>query len=86
MIDAIMESGDRAASIVSNMLSFSHQGESTPSACDIPALMDRSIELASADYDLEKRYDFRQRRRRHRPRPFGDKFHHQRKSPGHHRS
>ncbi len=60
MIDAIMRSGDRAASIVNNMLSFSHQGESSKRPCDIPGLMDRTIELASADYDLEKSYDFRQ--------------------------
>ena len=51
--------GNKAAKIVSNMLSFSYQGKSDFEQVDICELMDLTIELAQNDYDLKKKYDFR---------------------------
>lgn len=59
MIEAIMDSGKRAASIVDNMLSFSRKGTYRPEPCDIVSLIEKTLELASNDYDLKKRYDFK---------------------------
>jgi PAS domain S-box-containing protein len=59
MIESIIESGKRASEVVDNMLAFSRKGESSIASYDIAELLDKTIELASSDYDLEKRYDFR---------------------------
>ena len=56
----IQEAGERAASIVSNMLSFSRRSETEFIENDLHALLDQTVELASKDYDLKKNYDFRQ--------------------------
>ncbi|WP_428565160.1 MAG: PAS domain S-box protein [Solidesulfovibrio sp. DCME] len=55
----IQEAGRRAAGIVSSMLEFSRKSESRRAPADVNAIMDRSLELASTDYDLKKNYDFR---------------------------
>lgn len=55
----IQEAGNRAATIVSSMLEFSRKSESRRAPADINAILDRSVELASTDYDLKKNYDFR---------------------------
>jgi signal transduction histidine kinase len=57
---AIMESGWRAANIVENMLSFSRKSDFRFALQDLGELLDKAIELASSDYDLKKKYDFRQ--------------------------
>jgi signal transduction histidine kinase len=59
MIDAVIESGTRAARIVDNMLSFSRRSESKPEKHNLAELLDKTVELASNDYDLKKKYDFR---------------------------
>ncbi|CCO22934.1 ATP-binding protein [Maridesulfovibrio hydrothermalis] len=59
MLESIDESGNRAATIVSNMLSFSRKSEKRLGYHDISKLMDKTLELASNDYDLKKEYDFR---------------------------
>jgi PAS domain S-box-containing protein len=59
MIDAVMESGRRAARIVNNMLSFSRKSDSKFASWDLAKLLDKTVELASNDYDLSKKYDFR---------------------------
>ncbi|MBE1424290.1 PAS domain S-box-containing protein [Desulfomicrobium macestii] len=59
MMDSIMDSGLRAARIVENMLSFSRKNNLRMAEVDIPALLDRTLELAANDYDLKKQYDFR---------------------------
>jgi len=59
MMDSIMDSGMRAARIVENMLSFSRRNSLSLAEVDIPALLDRTLELAANDYDLKKKYDFR---------------------------
>lgn len=59
MMDSIMESGQRAARIVENMLSFSRKSNVEMAKVDICALLDRTVELAANDYDLKRQYDFR---------------------------
>ncbi|MCG8672885.1 MAG: ATP-binding protein, partial [Pseudomonadales bacterium] len=60
MVASIYESGRRAAQIVDNMLSFSRKGETFLTFHNPADLLDKTIELASNDYDLKKKYDFRQ--------------------------
>jgi len=59
MIDGIHQSGERAATIVSNMLSFSRKSEKHLGMYDLSELLDKTLELAANDYDLKKHYDFR---------------------------
>lgn len=59
MLDLIHESGRRAGQIVDNMLSFSRKSESKGGSFDMRELLDQTVDLASKDYDLKKKYDFR---------------------------
>ncbi|MGE0087741.1 MAG: sensor histidine kinase [Desulfococcaceae bacterium] len=58
-LDGIRVSGEKAAEIVQNMLSFSRRSESKMAPLDIAELLDKTVELAAHDYDLKKKYDFR---------------------------
>ena len=58
-MEGISEAGERAAGIVQNMLQFSRKSELVIVPSDIADLIDRTIDLASVDYDLKKSYDFR---------------------------
>jgi signal transduction histidine kinase/sensor domain CHASE-containing protein len=58
-LEAIQESGSRAARIVSNILEFSRRSESKMAPCDLPELMEKALELASSDYDLGRKHDLR---------------------------
>ena len=58
IIKGIMQSGKRAARIVSNMLEFSKPGKASLSTVDLHELIENVIELAAKDYDLKKKYDF----------------------------
>ncbi|MBI9076342.1 MAG: PAS domain S-box protein [Desulfatibacillum sp.] len=60
VMEAIRESGGRAAAIVNNMLDFSRKGDSAFLPQDLCKVVDQTIELASSDFDLKKQYDFRQ--------------------------
>lgn len=60
MIDAINESGRRIATIIDNMLSFACKSEDQKSSHNITTLLNKTIDLAATDYDMEKKYDFRQ--------------------------
>jgi PAS domain S-box-containing protein len=60
MLDNIRTSGERAAAIVRNMLSFARKSDHTVSSHDLRVLMDESVELAQTDYDMKKHYDFKQ--------------------------
>ena len=60
MLDGIHESGERAAKIVSNMLSFSRKSEKRFAFHHMATLLDKTLDLAANDYDLKKHYDFRQ--------------------------
>ena len=59
MVGAMRESAVRASRIVSTMLDFSRKGTSGEAVVDVNALLERSLELSSTDYDLRKKYDFR---------------------------
>jgi len=58
-LDAIRETGCRAARIVSSMLEFSRASTGNASCADLGQLLDKSTELCATDYDLKKKYDFR---------------------------
>ena len=55
----IRDMGERAAKIVSDLLSFSRKGTSNPAPRDMNALVRQTLDLAATDYDLKKQYDFR---------------------------
>ncbi|WP_432736335.1 transporter substrate-binding domain-containing protein [Maridesulfovibrio sp. FT414] len=59
MLDSIIESGNRAAKIVVNMLSFSRKSDKVMTEHNIVEILDNTLELASSDYDLKKEYDFK---------------------------
>jgi len=58
-MDGVNEAGQRAAAIVKNMLNFSRKADSQPSSVDLEGLIEQALALASVDYDLKKKYDFR---------------------------
>lgn len=49
----------RASTIISNMLQFSHQGDGSHQLYNLNDVIAESIKLASSDYDLRKKYDFK---------------------------
>ena len=57
-LDEISNAGDRAATIVDNMLHFSRK-DVKKQPVNIAVLLDQVLELAAVDYDLKKKYDFR---------------------------
>lgn len=60
MLDSVMDAGKRAAAIVSNMLSFSRKSSSGFISEDLSLLLDQTLELAVSDYNLKKKFDFKQ--------------------------
>ncbi|MGE0087569.1 MAG: PocR ligand-binding domain-containing protein [Desulfococcaceae bacterium] len=58
-LEGIRKSGERAAKIVDNMLRFSRGSGSQMHPVDLAELVDKTVELASHDYDPARRYDFR---------------------------
>ncbi|MEJ2638864.1 MAG: PAS domain S-box protein [Desulfosarcinaceae bacterium] len=59
LLATVQEEGRRAAAIVQNMLSFARKGDDQWSSQDLSEILDAAVELASTDYDLKKKYDFR---------------------------
>ncbi len=59
MLSAINESGTRIAYIVKNMLSFASKNEISKNSHYLSELIDKTLQLASTDYDLKKKYDFK---------------------------
>ncbi|MCP4701962.1 MAG: PAS domain S-box protein [Gammaproteobacteria bacterium] len=59
MAAVINESGRRIAKIVNNMLSFARKSDAASSSHDLAELLDKTLDLAAADYDLKKQYDFK---------------------------
>ncbi|NWH06121.1 PAS domain S-box protein [Desulfobacter latus] len=60
MIDAINDSGSRAAEIVNTMLSFARKSNTNDMSSHYPnTLMDEILDLAATDYDLKTKYDFK---------------------------
>jgi PAS domain S-box-containing protein len=60
MLQNIRASGNRAATIVRNMLSFARKSDRRFSSHDLAALLDQTVELAQTDYDMKTHYDFKQ--------------------------
>lgn len=60
LMENVMKAGKRAAEIVENMLSFSRKESQGFSLTNLADLMDKSIDLVQNDYDLKKRFDFKQ--------------------------
>jgi len=59
LLDGIQQAGARAAKIVSHMLSFSRRSNREMAPCDLPALIDQAVEIASNDFDLTIGFDFK---------------------------
>jgi len=60
MLARISESGSRATEIVSNMLSFTRKSDASFSTHGLAELLDQTLDLAGSDYDLKRKFDFRQ--------------------------
>lgn len=59
MIINIKQSGMRAAEVVDNMLSFAQKCDTRKQFHSLTELLDKTLELASTNYDLTQHYDFR---------------------------
>jgi len=59
MLKHINKAGKNAAEIVKNMLAFSHESTDAKELNNFSELIDKTIELAQHDYNLKKKYDFR---------------------------
>lgn len=59
MLETILDSGKQAAATVTNLLSFSKRKEDHFRRYKISDILERSIELASSDYSLRDKFDFR---------------------------
>lgn len=59
LLDLIIASGHRAAQIVDNMLSFAKQGRQVKTDENINDLIDETLHLASNDYNLDEKFDFK---------------------------
>ena len=59
MIESVIDSGQRAARIVNNMLSFSQKSEANYVQHSLTELLDKTVELAGNDYNLKKKFDFK---------------------------
>ncbi|TBU96614.1 HAMP domain-containing sensor histidine kinase [Phytopseudomonas dryadis] len=59
LLDGIQQAGTRASKIVSHMLSFSRLSNRQLVACQLPALIDQAVEIASNDFDLTESFDFK---------------------------
>ncbi|WP_027911165.1 ATP-binding protein [Pseudomonas sp. URMO17WK12:I4] len=59
LLDGIQQAGARASKIVTHMLSFSRLSNRQLAPCQLPALIDQAVEIASNDFDLTESFDFK---------------------------
>ncbi|AMK09827.1 PocR ligand-binding domain-containing protein [Pseudodesulfovibrio indicus] len=59
MIDAIIESGERAGNVVTNMLGFSRKTDGDVREESVAAILDKSVELVKSGQDLNHHYNFK---------------------------
>lgn len=59
LLEHINGAGNRAAKIIDNMLNFSRNSDAQKKMCCLDELIDQTIDLAKNDYDLKKKYDFK---------------------------
>lgn len=60
MLRNIREAAERASVIMLNMLDFSRKTDIRHTSCQMTNLVDKSLALAEQDYDLKKKFDFKQ--------------------------
>lgn len=58
-MDSMANAGEQAAGIVGNLVRFIRHPEAGKQAEDIRDLIDRTLDLAALDYDMKKKYGFR---------------------------
>jgi PAS domain S-box-containing protein len=58
-LEGIRQSGERASTTVADMLHFSRPSDARRVPTALDALLDKTVALAAHDYDLRKKYDFR---------------------------
>jgi len=58
-LEGIRSSGAQASAIITRMLNFSRRSDEQMDRVDITQLIEKTIALAAHDYDLKKKYDFR---------------------------
>ena len=59
-IEGIRMSGERASTTVADMLNFSRRSDSRIVPTRLAELLEKTVALAAHDYDLRKKYDFRE--------------------------
>jgi PAS domain S-box-containing protein len=59
-LDAIKQSASRASHIVADMLAYSRSTGSEFQPARVEEMLDTVVRLAASDYDLKKKYDFKQ--------------------------
>jgi PAS domain S-box-containing protein len=59
LLEGMKSSITRASEIINNMLHYSRRSESKMAPNDLNKICDQAIQLASTDFDLKKKYDFR---------------------------
>jgi PAS domain S-box-containing protein len=59
-LDGILSASKRASEIVANMLQFSRMSNQSKTPANMNELIDQTIELAQNEYELKKKFDFRQ--------------------------
>lgn len=59
MLDSLTQSGKRLTDIINNMLGFARKSDTVITTCSLEQLLDRTIALANADFNLQKKYDFK---------------------------
>lgn len=60
MLESILTAGERASKIVTSMLNFSYSNPVKMHSCRLTGLLDETLELISADFNLIRNYDFKQ--------------------------
>jgi len=59
MIRAIIESGERAGRVVTNMLDFSRKSDGSRRTVDPAVVLDQAVELVKSGHDLSNSYNFK---------------------------
>jgi PAS domain S-box-containing protein len=59
-VEGIREAATRATHIVADMLAFSRRSDAQFMPASVEAMLETVVRLVASDYDLKKRYDFRQ--------------------------
>ncbi|MFO7748901.1 MAG: PAS domain S-box protein [Desulfobacteraceae bacterium] len=60
LLDTINQSGGYAAKLLQNILSFAQESTSGRIGYDLAGILDQTVGLARSDYDLKKRFDFKE--------------------------